>query len=487
MTTTTTVATKAEYHLRQDPTRSTFNAPRHAMLEKLASAIKQSDSRPWAKRSIELVLGTDREIGGEQSPERRVGITPDNVAQLIQFFAGTGIDLTVRVLADAGIHAGWTDADYVRAGAKVIRREEFRLHATPPDVVHALKEPSTYESEIPGPFLRIGAMHGGDLSPDSGTARLLARGDVAIFDGSATGAPGKFRIAIRGPMSDFAGTIAAEWVLEHLASTELDGRIVIVGGGRVGTACVRKLAASGVREIVVCEAGANPQRLAEVARELSLLGNVRVIGIAGLDDENLAAALDGAAAVVFAVFAPGNRAPRVASLEMLRERLSPGSLVIDVSIDERGAIQDDDADPDWNSEMLIPWLEHRLDPIRYRAVPNMPREYPQEASRAHGDAVTPYLATLLYLSALEGGPVAALDRITQLPANPHCDDPLHAETSEVLSALMNDLRNGLAVYPAGGRVVVTDAVPEADRRIIETLLGELGPEGSDEPAKEPKP
>lgn len=452
--------------------QSPFDAPRHDLLEKLGSSIEKDGPRTLTKRRLELVLGTDREIGGEHSPERRVGITPDHVARLLQFFAAVGARLDVRVHTDAGIHSGWADADYVHAGATVIRREEIPFHQNAPDVLHALKEPSKYEADFPGPYLRIGALHSGDFSLDGGFARLLARGDVAIFDGSTIGAPGRFRIPIRGQMSRFAGEIAAEWILDHLAEHDLRGRVVVAGGGRVGASCVRKVAgAERVNDIVVCEAGSDAERLTAVARELSDLHSTRVAGVEGLDHPNLVSALDGAVAVVFAVFRPGQRAPRVASLRTLLDRLAPRAIVIDVSIDERGAIQDDEAGPDWNSEALIPWFERRLESIHYRAVPNMPREYPRTASAAHGDVVTPYLATLLYLSAREGGPMAAVERLLRTPVDPFCEDPGLVAPADALEALMKDLRNGLAVYPAGGRLEIGHAMPEADRRTIEALLG----------------
>ena len=236
-----TVEQDQKYPIRID---TSFYAPRHRVLDKLARSIDREGSHGWAKRDVELVLGTDREIGGPHSPERRVGITPYNVAQLIQFFAELDVQLDVRVLQDAGAFAGWPDSDYIRAGARMIRREEIAFHGAPPDVVHALKEPSLYEADFPGTFLRIGALHGGDFRPESGLAQLLARRDVALFDGSATGSPGEFRIPIRGGMSIFAGKIAAEWVLKHLTDLDLRGRVVIVGGGKVGSACVRKVPAA---------------------------------------------------------------------------------------------------------------------------------------------------------------------------------------------------------------------------------------------------
>lgn len=455
------------------------------LLARLLDSIAHQDGAPGQravrKRQVELLLGSDREIGrkpgtmgrGGSTQERRVGITPAQVGELRQFFAALELRLSVLVVERAGARAGYADADYVHAGAEILGRDELAWHDGPPDVVHALKEPSSYEADLPGPFLRIGALHSGDFHEHSGFARLLAKGDVTVFDGSNIGAAAAFRIPIRGRMSVFAGEIGAEWVLEHLHARQLPGQVVVAGGGYAGRACAKKLLAGGVTRVTVLESQRDPARVAAVAQAFAGDARVTVVPVGGVDDAAVLQALRGATGLVFAVAAPKGRAPHVVTLAALAA-LDPAAIVVDISIDERGAIFDAAADPDWPSERLIPHFEQALLPRRYRAVTNMPRAYPFEASAAHGDAILPYLATLLYLAAREGGAVGATEALRRLPIDRRGADPLAAAVPELLPCLLQDLRNGMAVAPGAGGLELADTIPPADRQQIQHHLGRHG-------------
>jgi alanine dehydrogenase len=458
----------------------------HETLARLSRSIAHregpANQRVWQKRHVELVLGSDREIGrkpslkgqGGSTQERRVGITPDQVADLRAMFKGLDLRLSVLVLERAGARAGYADADYVHAGAEILGRDELVWHDGPPDVVHALKEPSAYEADLPGPFLRIGALHSGDFHEHSGFSRLLEKGNVTVFDGSNIGAPAAFRIPIRGRMSVFAGEIAAEWVGEHLGQRALHGHVVVAGGGYAGRACVRKLLASGsVTKVTILENQRDPARVDAVRSEFAGDVRVGVAGIAGVDDAALAGLLQGAVGLVFAVAAPKGRAPHVLTLPTLNQ-LDPAALVVDISIDERGAILDANADPDWPSERLIPHFEAALRPRRYRAITNMPRAYPFEASAAHGEAILPYLATLLYLAAREGGAEGVTRHLRTVAVDRGGPDPLRVAEPELLPALIQDLRNGMAVHPTPKGLALADSIPSADRAQIVAFLGRRG-------------
>ncbi len=102
-----------------------------------------------------------------------------------------------------------------------------------PDVVHALKEPSPYESLIPGLFMRIGALHVGSFRPSCGLAALLRKRNFsAILDGSAVGGftcrlSKTFQAPLRCSMSVFASRVAADTVAQNLAPRS---KVVISGG-----------------------------------------------------------------------------------------------------------------------------------------------------------------------------------------------------------------------------------------------------------------
>ena len=89
------------------------------------------------------------------------------------------------MVSGAGDRAGFFDWHYAATGARVVDRDEIpRLGQV--DVLHALKEPTAYECDVPGPLLRIGALHLASYPP--GLCRMLAhRNFAAIFDGGTVG------------------------------------------------------------------------------------------------------------------------------------------------------------------------------------------------------------------------------------------------------------------------------------------------------------
>lgn len=416
------------------------------------------------KPIVDLFLGNDREIGREQrSQEKRVGITPQHVEDLKALFKTLGIGLNVFVMQGAGQRAGFSDSDYIQSGAEILAESELQYHDRAPDVFHALKEPSKYESLLPTPFCRIGAVHGGNFHATSGLADLLVNGNVIIFDGSATGAPDAYRIPIRGRMSVFAGEIAAQWISDHLRDQQMNGCVVIVGGGRAGQSAARMLNEFDfVSEIRLFEDKGVEGRIERVRKDVADLTKVKVFGLDGRDDPSLLSSLDqGCAAVLFAVARPGEETPKVVHVNRLAD-LKEKTIIVDISIDEKGAIFDPSIAPDWEASRIIKHLEPILKrkDIVYRAQENMPRSRARQASEAHGDVILPYIATLLYLAACEGGVEGVRNFMARRSVDMKCEDPQQAQEGHLKDALTQDLRNGLAFYTQSNRIVIEEIVPD---------------------------
>lgn len=431
----------------------------------------------FQKRGVELFLGSDREIGrARHALEKRVGIIPDQVRALRELFDALHLRLQVYVLRGAGERAGYPDDDFIRAGAEIVTDDQLEFLDGPPDVVHALKEPSTYEARIPRPFCRIGALHTGDFGPTSGLGELLLQGNVAVFDGSNIGAPATRRIPIRGRMSVFAGEIAADWLLEFLSRHRaVESEVAVVGAGYAGRAAVAKLFDSDlIRRVHLFDSATRPEQIEALARHYAG-SRVEVRGIAGVDDPALLASLEVCSGLLLAVAAPGKRAPKVVHVETLR-RMRERSLVVDISIDERGAILDPTVRESWLADQIIPHLEQRIGGYKgheYRAITNMPRAFPEPASKAHGEVILPYLATLLYLAAETGGPMGLVKRLTSRKVEPANPDPEKAEEGSVLEALAQDLRNGLAFWPLRTAEAVRNLGAAAPTRtVIERIVAD---------------
>jgi alanine dehydrogenase/prolyl-tRNA editing enzyme YbaK/EbsC (Cys-tRNA(Pro) deacylase) len=452
-------------------------SPAHPLLARLAEELSAGGPVAWKKHRVELMLGSDREIGREhRSQERRVGITPEQVADLRALADDVHLDLDVSAIAGAGQRAGFADAHYVEAGADIVTLGELPYHDGPPDLYHALKEPSPSEALVPTPFCRLGALHSGAFHAESGLAKLLLSRDAAIFDGSNIGASGERRIPIRGRMSEFAGWIGAGWIREHLEPRGVSGPVVVVGGGRAGATAVRRLLDEAAREVTEVRLFDLPSQRARLAERFA--GERVTVGALDpdlRDAPELAAALDGAVGLLLAVAVPGEGAPKIVSLDALRRRLHPRAVIVDISIDERGAIFAPAVGETWSLHRIIDHLEGQLAPRRYRAVDNMPRALPRKASPAHGEVVLPYLAALLLLSAREGGFERLVEHLAARPVDLHAPDPASVPAGRLLAALVQDLRNGLAFWPhrlkaapTTRRLVVEDIV--ADRRTVLAFL-----------------
>lgn len=391
-----------------------------------------------------LLLGTDEHIGEglDAQPERRVGITPRQIAYLKKWLQEAGVYLDFYFLQGAGIQAGYTDGDYNNVGGQLMY--EHQLPNMPaPHIVHALKEPCSYESLIQGPFIRIGALHPGAFDTTSGLATLFKRKNFcAIFDGSNIGGYAYrlnkgYRVPIRSSMSVFAGQIGADKVGERFSGDETKRKVVISGGGVVGSSAVNSLLQ---HHPALCESinvvEENPGRCVELREQYKDSPSVKIVesGRVGRD------VLDGADALMLTAFRPGEQAPKVIDLPEL-SAMNDGSIIVDIAIDEKSGIQVQGIDydaaplPDVIAQTTSAIGRLRKN-ILYVADSHLPRMMPKEASKAHGKAVLPYIATLLYLSSREGGAPQAVKYIT--------DAQIKDDNSDYFEALVYDLKNGLA-------------------------------------------
>ncbi len=422
--------------------------------QKFSGDIKLPNVRALENKSATLLLGTDRHIGEEyQQIETRVGITPHQLDSLREWLEDSGIKPRLYVVKGAGNRAGFSDSDYESAGGLIIEEERLTQLDPAPDVVHALKEPSMYEKNIPGCFIRIGALHTGVFQIGGALSEILKRRNFcAIMDGSAIGGfsyrfTGAYPVPLRCSMSVFASEIAADYLLERIPS---DSKIVISGGGVVGVSAVNRILRnkekSGVQILVI---EAREERCEKVRAAFEDHHRVTVKRGTTVEREDLSG-VDG---LIFGAFSPGSGAPKVVDVEAL-EAMNQNSVVVDVAIDEGGSIRVSDG---VKIEDAIDALKKN---IRYFADTHMPRKYPAEASRAHGNAVLPYLAVLLYLSAQEGGSSQAIKKIYQ--------HDLSKEPDTYFDAILSDLKNGLA-FMGPDPISIGDAIVK-DRKRIEQYL-----------------
>lgn len=424
------------------------------------------------KKAI-LLLGTDRHIGEEKPghEESRVGIIPRQVENLREWLREHGVFLDFYFVQGAGARAGYTDGSYLNVGGQLVF--EHQLSSLPsPDVFHALKEPSPYEAFITGPFMRIGAVHRGSFHATSGLASLFKKKNFcAIFDGSLVGGHSHqstdgHAIPVRGSMSVFAGWIAADEVARDKEFS--GGKVVVSGGGVVGTSAVEKLLgeySDKVSQIIVVEA--QQSQCDRLNKKFNDKSKVSILH----GDRIPTDAAKNANGLILAAYSEGEIAPKVIDLEDLRG-VAQSAVIVDVAIDERGAI----SIPNYNSdEASLDEIEPRVSRelkalgknLTYVGDSHLPRRDSKRASEEHGDAVLPYLAVLLYLAAERGGAAQAMKSIYQFAKTETNYGP-----TNYFNSLVADLREGL-VYWRHDPITVR----KSKKKVMDNIKGFLDREG----------
>ena len=310
--------------------------------------------------------------------EQRVAITPAGVAAL------TAKGHAVHVEFGAGDNAGFSDDQYAAAGALLATQADTWASA---ELLVKVKEPIASEYHFLREDLTLFTyLH---LAADRPlTEALLDAGTLSIAYETVQDHTG---LPLLTPMSEIAGRLAAHAAATYLTGPEggpgklLGGspgvapsRVLVIGGGVVGTQAAQ-LALGMQAEVTILEM--SPLRIRQLG---DLLGNrARVLMNDPLTLENELAQAD---VVIGAVLVPGRAAPKVVTREQLG-LLKPGSLLVDVAIDQGGAFETSHA-----TTYQDPIFE--VDGIRHYCVANMPGGVPQTSTKALTNATLPYLLQL---------------------------------------------------------------------------------------------
>jgi len=274
-----------------------------------------------------MLIGIPKEIKNNES---RVAITPAGV----HAFTLAGHQVVLEVGAGEG--SGITDQEYIDAGAKILDSVEEVWNT---DMVIKVKEPisSEYAYFKPGQIL-FTYLHLA-REPEL-TKALMEKQVVAIAYETIQLDNGSLPLLI--PMSEVAGRMAIQIGAELLEKPNggkgilLGGvpgvtpaNVTIIGGGIVGTNAARMAIGLGAGVTIIEK---STQRL----REIDEMFNGRVRTLAS-NPFNIAHSVAKADLLVGAVLIPGARAPHIVTEEMV-QAMSPGSVIVDVSIDQGGSI-----------------------------------------------------------------------------------------------------------------------------------------------------
>lgn len=325
-------------------------------------------------------IGVPTEVKNE---ERRVGLTPESVAEL----ARGGHEICVQ--RGAGTGAGYSDEEYVAHGATMADTAEEVFDRA--ELIVKVKEPKAAERARLRPGHTLFAfLH---LAPDPAQAEdLLASGATAIAYESVT-APGG-GLPLLTPMSQVAGRMsiqAGARCLEAAAGGRgvlLGGvpgvpaaEVAVVGGGTVGRNAIEMAVGLGASVTVLDR---NPAVLESLSARFGPALRTLYSTPTALDAAVLAADL-----VIGAVLVPGDRTPRLVTAEMVKG-MRPGSVIVDVAIDQGGCAET--SRPTTHAEPT-----YTVDEVVHYCVANMPGAVPRTSTQALNNATLPYITRLANL------------------------------------------------------------------------------------------
>ena len=322
----------------------------------------------------------DRTIGlvaEVKDGERRVALDPHAVATAVE--AGSG----VLVEAGAGQGAGFSDAEYERAGATIVAESGDAWSA---DVVVKVKEPQRSE----WPHLRKGLvlfcfLH---LAAEPELAKELAECGVSAFAFETLSDNG--HLPLLAPMSEIAGRTAAI-VAAHYLSTHEGGSGTLLGGAAgvpparalvIGLGVAGTMAARGLSGLDAHVTGVDVDldRLRQVGMDGTVAGTL------ASSPHSIGVAAGRVDVVIGAALVPGARAPTVLAADDIA-KMRPGSVVVDLAIDQGGCIET--ARPTSLSSPV-----YQSGGVVHYCVTNVPGQYPRTASRALSAALTPRIVAL---------------------------------------------------------------------------------------------
>lgn len=322
-----------------------------------------------------MKLGLIKEI---KSKENRVGLTPMGVAALI----ARGHQVFVE--QSAGVGSGFNDQAYSQAGAKIVTTEQ----AWDNDLVIKVKEPIASEYQYLKQQIVFTFFHLAGVSLGLTEALLAGQTSAVAYE---TLEDEQGRLPLLAPMSAVAGNMAVQMGAHYLASYhggkgvmlgsvlgKRHGHVFIIGDGVVGSHAARTAYSLGANVTVAGLFTENAKRLqSEISNDIRFVIS---------EPATIAEHVRHADLVVGAVLTHGARAAHVVTESMVKS-MQPGSVIVDVSIDQGGCIETAHV----TSHDAPVYEKHG---VLHYCVGNMPGAYPRTSTLALTDATLPYVLKL---------------------------------------------------------------------------------------------
>ncbi len=276
-----------------------------------------------------MIIGIPKEI---KNNENRVALTPAGVAELKKY------NHTVYVQSTAGLGSGFSDEEYQIAGASILATIE-EVYAIA-EMIIKVKEPIASEYPlIKKDQLLFTYFHFASSEPL--TYAMIQSGATCLAYETVEKADGSLPLLI--PMSEVAGRMAIQEGAKYLEKPLKGrgillggvpgvpaGKVLILGGGIVGTQAAKMAAGLGAQVTIMDVSLPRLRQLDDImpANVSTLMSNHYNIEKAILDVD----------LIVGAVLIPGAKAPHLIKREMLK-KMRPGTVLVDVAVDQGGCIE----------------------------------------------------------------------------------------------------------------------------------------------------
>ena len=322
-----------------------------------------------------MLIGVVKEI---KDRENRVALTPGGAGILVHHGHAVCIE------SGAGQGAGFSDTDYEIAGARMTGT----AGAWDTDIILKVKEPQAVEFQYLKQNILFTFLHLAGVPVGLTRSLLSARTTAIAYE---TVEDQNHRFPLLAPMSAIAGNMAVMIGSYYLAMTnggkgvqpgrileERHGKIMVLGDGVVGQHAALTADGMGANVYLFGKSRKKYQDLADKWRN--------EVMFVESNQDNIRQHLGDADLVIGAVLIPAARAPRLVTEDMVMQ-MQPGSVLVDVSIDQGGCIET--SRPTTHSDPVF--VKHGV--IHY-CVSNMPGAYPRTATQALTHATLPYVLKL---------------------------------------------------------------------------------------------
>lgn len=324
-----------------------------------------------------MIIGVPREV---KSDEYRVAMLPVGVEELTQR------GHTVLVEAGAGLGSGLADHSYLRAGAKLVAGPQEVFEKA--ELIVKVKEPQPEEWKLIRPGQTLFTYFHFAASSELTMAMVDSGANCLAYE---TLRDKQGRLSLLTPMSEVAGRMSIQEGAKYLERPQMGrgillggvpgvppAHITILGGGIVGSNAAR-IAAGFQADVAILDVNLDRLRYLDD----TMPANVNVLFS---DRHMILEQLKMADLVVGSVLIPGAKAPHLVRREDLR-LMKPGSVVIDVAIDQGGCIET--SRPTTHQEPT-----YIIDEVVHYCVANMPGAVGRTSTFALCNATLPYVMQL---------------------------------------------------------------------------------------------